>query len=176
MVLTLLSGVCLLAMALVTIPCSYADGASDKMASNAHAGKTNEKGVTMKGYVQNIEELTVKNTDFRRVLYTTKQSQLVLMALDPKGEIGAEAHKSDQFFRVEEGSGDAVIDGVRTAIQAGFAIIIPGGAKHNIINTGTVPMKLYTIYSPPNHRDGVAHHTRAEAEADNEHFDGKTTD
>ena len=130
----------------------------------------------MKGYVQNIEELTVKNTDFRRVLYTTKQSQLVLMALHPKGEIGAEAHKSDQFFRVEEGSGEAIIDGVRTAIRAGFAIIIPGGTNHNIINTGTVSMKLYTIYSPPNHRDGVVHHTRAEAEADNEHFDGKTTE
>jgi mannose-6-phosphate isomerase-like protein (cupin superfamily) len=130
----------------------------------------------MKGYVQNIEELTVKNTDFRQVLFTTKQSQLVLMALNPKGEIGAEAHKSDQFFRVEEGSGEAVIDGVQTAIRAGFAIIIPGGTKHNIINTGTVPMKLYTIYSPPNHRDGVIHHTRAEAEADNEHFDGKTTE
>ena len=176
MVLTLLSGICLLAMELVIIPCSYADGASDKMASNAPVGQMNEKGVTMKGYVQNIEELTVKNEDFRRVLYTTKQSQLVLMALNPKGEIGAEAHKSDQFFRVEEGSGEAVIDGVRTAIQAGFAIIIPGGANHNIINTGTVPMKLYTIYAPPNHRDGVVHHTRADAEADNEHFDGKTTE
>ena len=98
MVLTLLSGICLLAMELVIIPCSYADGASDKMASNASVGQTNEKGVTMKGYVQNIEELTVKNTDFRRVLYTSKQSQLVLMALNPKGEIGAVAHKSDQFF------------------------------------------------------------------------------
>src|ERR1035437_397944 len=174
MVLTLLSGVCLIAMGLVIIPCSYADGASDKMASNAHAGQTNEKGVTMKGYVQNIEELTVKNNDFRRVLYTTKQSQLVLMALNPKGEIGMEAHKSDQFFRVEEGSGEAVIDGVRTAIRAGFAIIIPGGTNHNIINTGTVPMKLYSIYSPPNHRDGVVHNTRADA--DNEHFDGKTTE
>ena len=176
MVLTLLSGICLLAMELVIIPCSYADGASDKMASNASVGQTNEKGVTMKGYVQNIEELTVKNKDFRLVLYTSKQSQLVLMALNPKGEIGAEAHKSDQFFRVEEGSGEAVIDGVRTAIRVGFAIIIPGGTNHNIINTGTVPMKLYTIYSPPNHRDGVVHHTRAEAEADNEHFDGKTTE
>ena len=78
--------------------------------------------------------------------------------------------------RVEEGSGEAVVNGVRTAIKAGFAIIIPGGTNHNIINTGTVPMKLYTIYSPPNHRDGVVHHTRAEAEADNEHFDGKTTE
>ena len=130
----------------------------------------------MKGYVQNIEELTVKNEDFRHVLYTTKQSQLVLMALKPKGEIGEEAHKADQFFRVEEGSGEAVINGVRTAIRAGFAIIIPGGTNHNIINTGTVYMKLYTIYSPPNHRDGVVHHTRADAEADNEHFDGKTTE
>jgi len=176
MVLTLLTAVCLLVMELVIIPCSYADGASDKMASNAPVGKTNKKGVTMKGYVQNIEELTVKNTDFRRVLYTTKQSQLVLMALDPKGEIGMKAHMPDQFFRVEEGIGEAVIDGVRTAIRAGFAIIIPGGKNHNIINTGTVPMKLYTIYSPPNHRDGVVHHTRAEAEADNEHFDGKTTE
>ena len=175
-VLTLLTVVCLLVMELVIIPCSYADGASDKMASNVPVGKTNKKGVTMKGYVQNIEELTVKNTDFRRVLYTTKQSQLVLMALDPKGEIGMEAHMPDQFFRVEEGIGEAVIDGVRTAIRAGFAIIIPGGKNHNIINTGTVPMKLYTIYSPPNHRDGVVHHTRAEAEADNEHFDGKTTE
>ena len=130
----------------------------------------------MKGYVQNIEELTVKNEDFRRVLYTTKQSQLVLMALNPKGEIGAEAHKSDQFFRVEEGSGEAVIDGVRTAIQAGFAIVIPGGAKHNIINTGTVALKLYTLYAPPNHRDGVVHHTRGDADADNEVFDGITTE
>ncbi len=176
MILTLMSGVCLLAMELVIVPCSYADGVSDEMASNAHVGKMNEKGVTMKGYVQNIEELTVKNEDFRRVLYTTKQSQLVLMALNPKGEIGMETHKSDQFFRVEEGSGEAVIDGVRTAIRAGFAIIIPGGSNHNIINSGTVPMKLYTIYSPPNHRDGVIHHTRDEAEADNEHFDGKTTE
>ena len=176
MILTLLSGVCLLVMELVIIPCSYADGASDKMASNVPVGQTNKKGVTMKGYVQNIEELTVKNKDFRLVLYTSKQSQLVLMALKPKEEIGAEAHKSDQFFRVEEGSGEAVIDGVRTAIRAGFAIIIPGGTNHNIINTGTVPMKLYTIYSPPNHRDGIVHHTRAEAEKDDEHFDGKTTE
>jgi mannose-6-phosphate isomerase-like protein (cupin superfamily) len=176
MVVTLISGVCMLAMELVIVPCSYADDASGKVPSNAPAVQTKEKGVTMKGYVQNIEELTVKNKDFRRVLYTSKRSQLVLMALNPKGEIGAEVHKSDQFFRVEEGSGETVINGVRTIIQAGFAIIIPGGANHNIINTGTVPMKLYTIYSPPNHRDGVVHHTRVEAEADKEHFDGKTTE
>jgi mannose-6-phosphate isomerase-like protein (cupin superfamily) len=136
----------------------------------------NNRGVIMKGYVQDIESLAIKNNDFRRVLYTAKNSQLVLMALTPKEEIGMEVHKLDQFYRVEEGSGDAVLDGVRTSIRAGFAVVIPAGTNHNIINTGTVPMKLYTLYSPPNHRDGVVHHTRADAEADNEHFDGKTTE
>ncbi len=130
----------------------------------------------MKGFVQNIEALAVKNTDFRRVLYTAKNSQLVLMALKPNEEIGAEVHTLDQFFRVEEGGGETVIDGVHTKISAGYAVLIPAGANHNIINTGGVPMKLYTIYSPPNHRDGVVHHTRAEAEKDDEQFDGKTTE
>ena len=130
----------------------------------------------MKGFVQDIEGLAVKNAEFRRVLYTAKHCQLVLMALKPKEEIGAEVHKLDQFFRVEEGSGEAVLDGVRTAIQAGFAVLVPAGTNHNIINTGSGPMKLYTLYSPPNHRDGVVRPTRAKAEADNEHFDGKTTE
>jgi mannose-6-phosphate isomerase-like protein (cupin superfamily) len=136
----------------------------------------NKTGAVMKGYLRDIESIATTNTDFRRVLYTTKQSQLVLMALKPGEEIGAEVHKSDQFFRVEEGSGEAVLDNITTEVHAGFGVVVPGGAKHNIINTGTAPMKLYTIYSPPNHRDGVVHHTRAEAEADNEHFDGKTTE
>ena len=130
----------------------------------------------MKGFVQNIERLAVGNDDFRHVLYTAKHCQLVVMSLKPKEEIGAEVHKLDQFFRVEEGSGEAVLDGVRTAITAGFAVVVPAGAKHNITNTGDVPLKLYTLYSPPNHRDGIVHHTRAEAEADTEHFDGKTTE
>ena len=130
----------------------------------------------MKGFVQDIEDLAVKNAEFRRVLYTARNCQLVLMALKPKEEIGAEVHTLDQFFRVEEGSGEAVLDGVRTAIRAGFAVLVPAGANHNIINTGEVPLKLYTLYSPPNHRDGVVHHTRAAAETDNEHFDGKTTE
>ena len=133
-------------------------------------------GTTMKGFVQNIESIAVKNTDFRRVLYTASNCQLVVMALKPKEEIGAEVHKSDQFFRVEEGTGEAVLDGVRTSISAGYALLIPGGTNHNIINTGSVPLKLYTLYAPPNHRDGVVHHTRADAEKDNEHFDGKTTE
>ena len=130
----------------------------------------------MKGFVQDLEGLALRNDAFRQVLYTARNCQLVVMALKPKEEIGAEVHKLDQFFRVEEGSGEAVLDGARTAIKAGFAVIVPAGAKHNIINTGSVPLKLYTLYAPPNHRDGVVHHTRADAEADNEHFDGKTTE
>ncbi len=130
----------------------------------------------MKGYVQDIERIATRNEDFRQVLYTAKHCQLVVMALKPKEEIGAEVHKLDQFFRVEQGSGEAVLDGVRTAIHAGYAVVVPAGARHNIINTGTEPLKLYTIYSPPNHRDGVVHHTRVDAEADTEHFDGKTSE
>lgn len=130
----------------------------------------------MKGFVQDIEGLAVKNDEFRRVLYTAKHCQLVLMALRPAEEIGAEVHTLDQFFRVEEGAGEVVLDGVRTPVHAGFAIVVPAGAKHNIINTGDRPLKLYTLYAPPNHRDGVVHHTRADAEADTEHFDGKTTE
>ena len=110
------------------------------------------------------------------MLYRAKHCQLVLMALKPKEEIGAEVHELDQFFRVEEGGADAVLDGVRTAIRAGFAVVVPAGAKHNIINTGTVALKLYTLYAPPNHRDGVVHHTRGDADADNEAFDGNTTE
>jgi len=128
------------------------------------------------GYVQDIEGLAITNDDFRRVLYTAKNCQLVLMALKPKEEIGAEVHKLDQFFRVEEGTGEAVLNGVRTPIHAGFAVLVPAGVNHNIINTGNVQLKLYTLYAPPNHRDGVINHTRADAEADNEHFDGKTTE
>ena len=130
----------------------------------------------MNGFVQDLETLAVNNEDFRRVLYTARNCQLVLMALKPKEEIGAEIHKLDQFFRVEQGSGEAVLDGVRTPIRAGFALVVPAGAKHNIINTGETALKLYTIYAPPNHRDGITHRTRAEAEADTEHFDGKTTE
>jgi mannose-6-phosphate isomerase-like protein (cupin superfamily) len=130
----------------------------------------------MKGFVKDIEGMAVKNNEFRHVLYTAKNCQLVLMSLKPKEEIGAEVHTLDQFFRVEEGSGHAVLDGVSTPISAGFAVLVPAGANHNIINTGSTPLKLYTLYAPPNHRDGVMHHTRAEAEKDDEHYDGKTTE
>lgn len=130
----------------------------------------------MKGFVQDIESLAVKNDKFRQVLYTGKKSQLVLMSLKPQEDIGAEIHQVDQFFRVEEGSGEAVLNGSRTPIQAGFAVLVPAGVNHNIINTGSVPLKLYTLYAPPNHRDGVVHETRADAEGDTEQFNGKTTE
>jgi mannose-6-phosphate isomerase-like protein (cupin superfamily) len=134
------------------------------------------KGEDMKGFVQDIESLAVRNDDFRRVLYTAKHCQLVLMALKPGEEIGAEVHTLDQFFRVEEGTGEAVLDGQRTAVRSGFAILVPAGARHNIVNTGSAPLKLYTLYAPPNHRDRVVHHTRADAEHDDEHFDGRTSE
>jgi mannose-6-phosphate isomerase-like protein (cupin superfamily) len=130
----------------------------------------------MKGFVQDIEALAVKNADFRRVLYTARNCQLVLMSLKPNEEIGAEVHKLDQFFRVEEGSGAAILDGLRSEIRAGFAVLVPAGTNHNIINTGSAPLKLYTLYAPPNHRDAVVHVTRQDAQADSEHFDGKTTE
>lgn len=130
----------------------------------------------MKGFVQNIEDIVNKNKEFRRVLYTAGNVQLVVMSLNPKEEIGLELHELDQFFRVEEGTGEALLDGVSTDISSGFAVLVPAGTKHNIINTGNVPLKLYTLYAPPNHRDGIVHHTRADAEKDDEHFDGKTTE
>ena len=130
----------------------------------------------MKGFVANIEKLALENTDFRRVLYTAESSQLVLMALQPGEDIGQEVHQLDQFLRIEAGNGKAILDGVEHSISDGFSILVPRGASHNIVNTGSVPMKLYTVYSPPNHRDGVVHKTKAMAEADEEQFDGKTTE
>jgi len=131
----------------------------------------------MKGYVVNIEKATKANKNFRQVLYTAKNSQLVLMSLKPGEEIGEEVHQLDQFIRLEEGEGKAVLDDREHKIGAEYAIVIPAGMKHNIINTSAEKeMKLYTIYSPPEHRDGVVHRTKAEALAQEEHFDGKTTE
>jgi mannose-6-phosphate isomerase-like protein (cupin superfamily) len=132
--------------------------------------------MAMKGFIKDIESIVDKNDAFRRVLYTAKNCQLVVMALKPKEDIGEEVHTLDQFFRIEEGTGEAVLDGVHTPISAGFVVLVPAGTKHNIINTGSGPLKVYTLYAPPNHRDGVVHQTRADAEADNEHFDGTTTE
>ncbi len=131
----------------------------------------------MHGFVDNIETLTTENTDFRRVLYTGKYLQLVLMALQPGEEIGAEVHEDhDQFFRIESGTGEVEIDGQRTAIKEDDGIIVPAGARHNVVNTGDALLTLYTLYGPPEHREGVVRATKAEAEAKEEHFDGKTTE
>ena len=131
----------------------------------------------MKGYVDDIERATESNNDFRRVLYTGVHLQLVLMTLNPGEEIGEETHDDrDQFFRIEDGEGEIVIDGVRHEVEDDFAVIVPAGARHNVINTGAEPLKLYTLYGPPEHRDGVVHRTKQEAEAAHEHFDGRTTE
>jgi mannose-6-phosphate isomerase-like protein (cupin superfamily) len=131
----------------------------------------------MQGFVANIEDLTVNNTDFRRVLYTGKYLQLVLMTLKPGEEIGEEVHEDhDQFFRVESGAGEVRIDGKATPIKDDDAVIVPAGARHNVVNTGDAPLALYTLYGPPEHREGVIRRTKAEAEASEEHFDGTTTE
>lgn len=131
----------------------------------------------MKGFVDDIEDLTESNTDFRRVLYTGKHMQLVLMSLAPGEEIGEEVHDDgDQFFRVEEGSGEVIIDGKTHPVEDDIAVIVPAGARHNVRNTGDEPLRLYTIYSPPEHLDGTVHATKAEADASHEHFDGRTTE
>jgi mannose-6-phosphate isomerase-like protein (cupin superfamily) len=136
------------------------------------------KVINLKGHVVVIEKETKKNTDFRRVLYTGKHSQLVLMSIKLGEEIGEETHEDvDQFFRFEEGEGKVIIDGVEHHVKDGNGVIVPAGAKHNVINTSKlVNLKLYTIYSPPEHQDGVVRHTKKEAMASEEHFDGRTTE
>ncbi len=131
----------------------------------------------MKGYVVNIEDATKENENFRKVLYTSKNSQLVVMAIQPGDDIGEEVHDLDQFIRLEEGKGKAVLDDVEHDIEDDWAVVIPAGTKHNIINTSDDEvMKLYSIYSPPEHKDGVVHATKTDAEANEEHFDGNTTE
>ena len=132
----------------------------------------------MKGYVINIEEESKNNANFRKVLYTAKNSQLVLMSLLPKEEIGSEVHTLDQFLRIETGTGVAILDGVEHQIGDGYAVVVPAGTEHNIKNTSADEiMKIYTVYSPPDHKDGTVHPTKADAIADtNDHFDGVTSE
>ena len=131
----------------------------------------------MKGYIDNIEKISLENTDFRRVLYTAKHCQLVLMSIGVGEDIGEEIHQEiDQFIRIEAGVGSAVLDGEVSVIGDGSAVVIPAGTKHNIINTWQEPLKLYTLYAPPEHKDGVVRHTKAEAIVSEEHFDGQTTE
>ncbi len=128
----------------------------------------------MKGYITNIEKETLSNTDYRRVLYTAKNSQLVLMSIEPGDEIGEETHHLDQFIRIEGGSGKAIMDGIVHDLCTDHAIVIPAGVRHNVINTGDIDLKLYTVYSPPEHKDGIIEHTKADVI--DEHFDGKTSE
>lgn len=131
----------------------------------------------MKGFVANIEDQTDENRDFRHVLYTGPHLQLVLMALQPGEDIGEEVHESvDQFFRIEYGSGEVWIDGRRTAIQSEMGVLVPAGARHNIRNTGDTPLKLYTLYAPPQHASGTVQATKAEAAAAEEHFAGQASE
>jgi mannose-6-phosphate isomerase-like protein (cupin superfamily) len=131
----------------------------------------------MKGFADNIEKLTEENNNFRQVLYTGQNLQLVLMALLPGEDIGEEIHDDrDQFFRFETGVGEVWIDDVANAVKADDGVIVPAGAKHNVVNTGTEPLRLYTIYGPPEHLDGTVNSTKAEAEASHEHFDGRATE
>lgn len=132
----------------------------------------------MKGFTINIEKATLENNNYRQALYTSKHSQLVLMSLKPGEEIGMEVHpENDQFFRFEKGQGKCVIDGNEYEVKDGAAVVAPAGAKHNVINVSdSEELKLYTIYSPAHHKDGVIRATKAEAEADSPEFDGKTTE
>jgi mannose-6-phosphate isomerase-like protein (cupin superfamily) len=131
----------------------------------------------MKGFLLNIEKSTLENESFRKVLYTAHGCQLVLMCLKPNEEIGEEVHEVDQFFRFESGQGNVVIDGVTHKISDGFAVVIPRGAKHNVVNTSAMnTLKMYTIYTPPHHKDGIKHTTKHDAESDEEEFDGKVTE
>lgn len=131
----------------------------------------------MIGYVANIEELTKENIDFRRVLYSGSKLQLVLMSVAPSEQLGGETHAdTDQFFRIEEGKGRIVIDGVPHKVKAGDGIVVPAGTHHNVICTGHDALKFYTIYGPPHHRDGLVQKTKAEADASDEAFDGEATE
>ena len=133
----------------------------------------------MKGYIANIEKLSLENTYFRHVLYTAKHMQLVLMSLKPSEEIGEETHRhNDQFIRCEAGQGKAILNGVEQAISDGMVVIVPAGTRHNFINTSSdTDLKLYTLYAPPHHKDGIIHFTKPQADADeDDHFDGETTE
>lgn len=131
----------------------------------------------MKGFVADIRKLTERNLDFRHVLYTGKNLQLVLMTIQPGEDIGEEVHEDrDQFFRIEAGEGEILIDGKRSNIKDDDAMVVPAGARHNVVNTGRRPLRLYTVYAPPEHREGTVHVTRAEAKISEEHFDGRTTE
>lgn len=128
----------------------------------------------MQGYITNIEKETLENNNFRKVLYTAKNSQLVVMSINPDDDIGEEVHKLDQFIRIEKGNAKVVLNGVESPLPADNAVVIPAGTRHNVINIGDEPLKLYSLYSPPEHKDGTIHPTKEDVVE--EHFDGITTE
>jgi len=150
----------------------------ESVEENDNTGKTEKiDNKTFGGFKSDIEKDTIENINFRKVLYTGKNLQLVLMSLKPGEEIGAEIHHdNDQFFRFEDGKGKVVIDENEYKVKNGDAVVIPAGAKHNVINTGKDELKMYTIYAPPHHKDGILRATKRDAESNKEEFDGKTTE
>lgn len=128
----------------------------------------------MNGFVTNIEKATLENENYRKVLYTAKNSQLVLMTIQPGDEIGEEIHELDQFIRLEAGKARVTLDGVEHSLEDDWAVVIPAGTKHNVVNVGDEPVRLYSVYSPPEHKDGTVHATKADDKE--EHFDGVTTE
>ncbi len=167
----------ILATATAVILCAAAFAQEGSMNAQPRRQMQSEERPTAKGFIADIENLTDGNSNFRRVLYTGKHLQLVLMTLKPGEQIGEEVHAdTDQFFRIEEGKGEVRINGEPTKIKDGDAILVPAGARHNVINTGGEPLRLYTLYAPPQHRDGTVHTAKADAEGAKEHFDGKTTE
>jgi len=165
----------LTAIALVSC-CGFALAQSQNAPVPADTSKAQVKQ-SLKGFVGNISNLTEKNSDFSHVLYTGKNLQLVLMSLKPGEDIGEEVHDNvDQFFRIEEGSGEVIINGHLSSVKSEDAIVVPAGARHNLKNTGTKPLRLYTLYAPPQHQDKTVRATKREAEASEPHFDGKTTE
>lgn len=150
---------------------------SDAPRGVLHETAANDRGEPKKGFVGNIDRLTVANENYREVVYTGKHMQLVLMALEPGEAIGEEVHEGvDQFFRIEAGEGEIVIDGVTHRVAEDSAMLVPAGARHLVRNTGKEPLKFYTLYGPPEHRRDVVHRTQAEAERSPGHFDGKTSE
>jgi mannose-6-phosphate isomerase-like protein (cupin superfamily) len=163
-------------MAFLSSVCKRFDGLLAAKGKNIvkFAGRRNTR---MKGYVVQIEDVTLNNVNYRQVLFTAKHSQLVLMNLKAGEEIGEEVHELDQFIRFEAGEGMVILDGQKQTVGDGFAVVIPAGTRHNVLNTSkTQDLKLYSLYSPPEHKDGTIHKTKQEADADeHHHFDGKTS-
>lgn len=129
----------------------------------------------MRGFIVNLEEETLKNENFRKVLYTAEHSQLVLMSIPPGEDIGMETHHLDQFIRIDQGKAEVYLNGEVTEVSDGYGIVIPAGTEHNVTNTGNSELKLYSVYSPPEHKHGTVHATKQDALDNEEHFDGKTS-